>query len=228
MRAQTVVTEDDSVAFLAFLLRLAALVYIADVCSQCVGFDKLFRAGRALVLQLRIVLHFVPLELVEPRHYSLTDRTGDVKSLFLSRRLRDGQPLPSVGRVVNGKVRQTEENFFAILKIALEGRTTIAGMMSPEVVSSGECFVTLLALERLFAVLPRLVPCQNSFGLEPATAIPALIIFHIFFFWGTVQVEIGISQLGVHHVLKIEDVFWCDLSRSRSKTDVNSNLEPQK
>ena len=150
MRAQTVVTEDDSVAFLAFLLWLAALVYIADVCSQCVSFDKLFRAGRALVLQLRIVLHFVPLELVEPRHYSLTDRTGDVKSLFLSRRLRDGQPLPSVGRVVNGKVRQTEENFFAILKIALEGRTTIAGMMSPEVVSSGECFVTLLALERFF------------------------------------------------------------------------------
>ena len=82
------------------------------------------------------------------------------------------------------------------------------------------------ALERLFAVLPRLVPCQNSFGLEPATAIPALIIFHIFFFWGTVQVEIDISQLGAHHVLKIEDVFWCDLSRSRSKTDVNSNLKP--
>ena len=35
MRAQTVVTEDDGIALLAFLLRLAALVYIADVCSQC-------------------------------------------------------------------------------------------------------------------------------------------------------------------------------------------------
>ena len=150
MRAQTVVTEDDSIAFLAFLLRLAALVHIADVRSQCVSFDKLFRASRALVLQLRIVLHFVPLELVQPRHYSLTDRTGDVKSLFLSRRLRDGQPLPSVGRVVNSKVRQAKENFFATLKIALEGRSTIAGMMSPEVVGSGECFVTLLALERFF------------------------------------------------------------------------------
>ena len=150
VRAQTVVTEDDSIAFLAFLLRLAAFVYIADVSSQCVGLDKLFRAGRALVLQLRIVLHFVPLELVEPRHNSLTDRTGDVKSLFLSRRLRDGQPLPSVGGVVNSKVRQTKENFFATLKIALEGRSTIAGMMSPEVVGSGKCFVTLLALERFF------------------------------------------------------------------------------
>ena len=105
VRAQTVVTEDDSVAFLAFLLWLAALVYIAGVCSQCVSFDKLFRAGRALVLQLSIVFHFVPLKLVEPRHNSLTDGTGDVKSLFLSRRLRDGQPLPSVGRVVNSKVR---------------------------------------------------------------------------------------------------------------------------
>ena len=69
-----------------------------------------------------------------------------------------------------------------------------------------------------FAVLPRLVPCQNSFGLEPATALPALIIFHIFFFWGTVQVEIGISQPGVHHVLKIEDVLRCDIFQSRPKT----------
>ena len=75
-----------------------------------------------------------------------------------------------------------------------------------------------LALERLFAVLPRLVPCQNSFGLEPATALPALIIFHIFFFWGTVQVEIDISQLGAHHVLKIEDVLRCDIFQSRPKT----------
>ena len=68
-----------------------------------------------------------------------------------------------------------------------------------------------LALERLFAVLPRLVPCQNSFGLEPPTTLLALMIFHFFFFWGTFQVEIGISQLEVHLVLKI---------------DVNSNLKP--
>ena len=149
VRAQTVVTEDDSVAFLAFLLRLAALVYIADVCSQCVGLDKLFRAGRALVLQLRIVLHFVPLELVEPRHYSLTDRTGDVKSLLLCRRLRDGQPLPSVGRVMNGKVRQTKENFFAVLKIALEGRTTVACVVTPKVMSSCKSLVAFLTLKGL-------------------------------------------------------------------------------
>ena len=83
-----------------------------------------------------------------------------------------------------------------------------------------------LALERLFAVLPRLVPCQNSFGLEPPAALPALMIFNIFFFWGAVQVEIGISQLKVHLVLKIEDVLRCHLSQSRPKTDVNSNLKP--
>ena len=83
-----------------------------------------------------------------------------------------------------------------------------------------------LALERLFAVLPRLVPCQNSFGLESPATLPALMIIHIFFFLGTVQVEIDISQLEVHLVLMIEDVLRCDLSQSRSKTDVNPNLEP--
>ena len=57
-----------------------------------------------------------------------------------------------------------------------------------------------LALERLFAVLPRLVPCQNSFGLEPPAALPTLMIINIFFFLGTVQVEIDITQLEVHLV----------------------------
>ena len=90
MRAQTVVTEDDSVAFLAFLLRLAAFVYIADVRSQCVGLDELFRAGRALVLQLRIVLHFVPLKLVDlPRR---CHRRSHPSSSSCSRRRRPLAP----------------------------------------------------------------------------------------------------------------------------------------
>ena len=54
-----------------------------------------------------------------------------------------------MGRVVNSKIRKTEENFFTALEVALEGRTTVACMVTPKVMSSCKSLVAFLALERL-------------------------------------------------------------------------------
>ena len=78
MCKQAIVAEHNRFTFLALFLWLAALVNIADVGPECIGFHKLFWTGRALVFQLWVMFHFVPLQLVEARDNSLANGTGDV------------------------------------------------------------------------------------------------------------------------------------------------------
>ena len=103
---QTIITEHDRITFLALFLRFAALVNIADVGPQCIGLHKLFWTSRTLVFELRVMFHFVPLQFIEARHNSLANRTGDVQGFFLSCRIWNDQPLPTVGGVVNSKIWQ--------------------------------------------------------------------------------------------------------------------------
>ena len=63
-----------------------------------------------------------------------------------------------------------------------------------------ESLAAAVALERLVAVPPLLVSCQDSLRLEPAATVVALVAFHPFLFWGSGKVDIGISLLDIHFV----------------------------
>ena len=146
---QAIITEHNRITFLALFLWFAALVNIADVGPQCIGLHKLFWTSRTLVFELRVMFHFVPLQFIEAWHNSLANRTGDVQSFFLSCRIWNDQPLPTMGGVVNSKIWQAKENFFTALEVAFEGRATVACVVTPKVMSSCKSLVAFLALEGL-------------------------------------------------------------------------------
>ena len=131
----------------ARLLLLLCLVDVGDVHPESVGLDELFGTGRTLVLQLWVVLHLVPLELVEARDHGVTHGARDVDGLLLGRALGDDQVHPAVGGVVDGKVREAEEDLLTVLIVTLEGRTSEAGVVTPQVVGAFKGLVTLLALK---------------------------------------------------------------------------------